>query len=127
MEVFVWRGKKFRAWSDGVQCNQADPRRGSKREPHTPHVFDSEYTIHGPYFCWGYPSYKNEDPEPEVFYWAEALQMVVSMWKQLVPPESRTAADMWHLRAILRALGMHEPDIDKYAPRPKPKHRKEPA
>lgn len=44
-------GKTYRAWST-MLCSKA---KGIRMEPedHQPHVWESDYTMYGPYFCTG--------------------------------------------------------------------------
>lgn len=56
MNVYKWGPKTFRAWSQ-MQCND--------KEDHMPHSWTSEFTLYGPYMCWGKPE-RHEPNEADI-------------------------------------------------------------
>jgi hypothetical protein len=62
MEKYEMFGQAYRAWSK-MECNKVRGNKRLKVEPtdHQPHVWESEFTLYGPYFCEGLnpvPPYK---------------------------------------------------------------------
>lgn len=51
METYKYQGKTYKAWSE-MQCFT---KYNDKTTNHPPHVWNGQYTIYGPYMCWGKP------------------------------------------------------------------------
>jgi hypothetical protein len=49
MNKYEWGPRTLYAWSE-MQCRKSD-----NHEDHTPHTWNAEYTLYGPYMCWGEP------------------------------------------------------------------------
>lgn len=56
VDQWQYNGKTYLAWSE-MDCNKVrgNPNAGVEQEEHPPHSWSSEFTINGPYLCWGYP------------------------------------------------------------------------
>jgi hypothetical protein len=77
MNRYKWATTVFRAWSE-MQCPEAgNSSKHTKNKDHMPHTWKSEYTVYGPYMCWGWP--KRRDAEDVT---REDLRYLVS---KLVP------------------------------------------
>lgn len=60
MNVYKWGIKTFHAWSEMPCADCGIPLKPNPID-HKPHAWESEYTIYGPYMCWGHPARRGPD------------------------------------------------------------------
>lgn len=56
VDRWQYNGKTYYAWSE-MCCSEVNgnTRTGIEPKDHPPHTWESEYTVFGPYLCWGRP------------------------------------------------------------------------
>lgn len=100
MDTFKWFNRTYHAWSDSLQCDKAEGRRGP-REEHYPHVWDSEFFLWGPYMCWGYPNHKDDKVPPDDYLRDEVGKALEGIWwlRDYLPNATEEAKNLDFLKA----------------------------